>query len=80
MTNVRIEVHGQAPDGTHFVLNKLTAINASLPEPKAFNFESQLAFARHTALEISLRWQQYLPNDKIRAVELSGGDCDGTPV
>jgi hypothetical protein len=66
----RIEVHGEAPDGSMFVLNKLELENAKARNNAELGIETSLAMLRLTADAVASRWQRHLLNDKILVVEI----------
>lgn len=71
MTKIpRIEVHGEAPDGSVYVLNKLELENAKVRSNAELGLETNLAMLRFTAEDIASRWQRYLQDDKVRVVEI----------
>ncbi len=56
-----IEIHGIDPSGNEYVLNHFSHENAAAKS----GGEKEVEKLRERALEMSARWQTYLPFDKI---------------
>ena len=65
-----IEIHGQRPDGTTYVLNHLTKENANVSCATGPARETALARLRQHALDCVGRWQALVPDDVVKGVEL----------
>lgn len=71
MTKIpRIEIHGEAPDGSTYVLHKLERENMKAQSSADWAVATMTAVLRVTAENLASRWGTYLPKDKIRVVEI----------
>lgn len=69
MTKIpRIELHGEAPDGSVYVLHKLERENVKIQNSGDWALATMVAMLRITAETLASRWRNYLPEDKIRVV------------
>ena len=65
-----IEIHGVDKNGTKYVLNHLTGDNTEVSGASPKDVEARLARLRTHAMNLLMRWQGYLPDDKLSVVEL----------
>jgi len=64
----RLEIHGQKPDGTKYILQHMHADNDEVRS--ATNPDAAFSKLKDVATMKVMRWQSYLPNDKIFVTEV----------